>query len=359
MINNIKNNKMNYIIIVFMLIVLIYVILVCVVYCAKNNIRKDYVLEQEIISVTTDIRDINQRNFFNRISNGNFQVSEEFSEEFSIGAEINSYSIPFYSKTPESAILRYMKKIKSTHFKTDHLMFISLLADANQAKMLFKINPDFSDYRIFDWLLYELLFDSSFKKTMILDALINFYSYSHCHFLMDLLLLKHFYLQLETYVSTQYQNKEKHFTNEIINLINNYNKIMFNNFSRFICDEYCQNLSIFNPYNIVRINKIKSIIDNMYSTVYDEPDREKIQKIIDDSSKLNILSMSDNIQLYSYCTLFYHFILKKQCYIDAINSLYNKISPTQETIYYKYEIYNSEFVFFIVVSPQVHSLPSQ
>ena len=97
MINNIKNNKMNYIIIVFMLIVLIYVILVCVVYCAKNNIRKDYVLEQEIISVTTDIRDINQRNFFNRVSNGNFQVSKEFSEEFSIGAEINSYSIPFYS----------------------------------------------------------------------------------------------------------------------------------------------------------------------------------------------------------------------------------------------------------------------
>ena len=85
----------------------------------------------------------------------------------------------------------------------------------------------------------------------------------------------------------------------------------------------------------------------------------EIQKIIDDSSKLNILSMSDNIQLYSYCTLFYHFILKKQCYIDAINSLYNKISPTQETIYYKYEIYNSEFVFFIVVSPHVHSLPSQ
>ena len=340
-----KNNNKK-VVIGLIFILFIYFFCVLTIYCAKEYLKRKHVFDCDGISITTKSSDINQVKNFNKLPKENKLLSEEFEDVFSVGLEINSYYLPFYNRTPKSAIQQYIQKIKKLHFRTDHSIYISILADSSFACKLLERFPELSDYRIFDWLVFELLFESSKKEysEIKLDAITNFYSYSHSNFMMDAVLLKHFYFQLEVYLSIQMDEINFNFIKEIEGLIEHFNKIMLNNFFSYVYYEFCSELSIFNPGNIFYLVKVESILNEMYRiAMLDKMSPENIRVLISKSSKIEIESASSDANLYSYCMLFYHFILKKQCFIDAITFLRNTSTVQKEEVF-KCELYNSEFV---------------
>lgn len=325
-------------------------------FCAKKRISKRFfswsenmLSIQEGSSLRQNLCGMKQE-VIDKITKTNFNIDEEFHEEFSIGSEINSYYLPFYSATQESTILQftqYVTKIKNSNYNAEeHLAFISLLANVSFSRWLFEYYPEFSDYRLFDWLLYEFLFGSSMDhKRIIVDAIVNYYNYSHYNYNMDLLLLNHFYMQLESFLSFQYKNDGKYFVDEICYLIDFFNKKMFDSYSRCVYYEYCKDMSVFNPLNIIHFIKINSILDDIYISISNKNNIGNIITIIYNSEKLKIKSISNDILFDSYCSLFYHFVLKGQCFVDAVNSLNNNLIEKV----YKYKISGSKYVYFVVL----------
>lgn len=311
------------------------------IYC-MNNVGKLYLVEN---SCSTE------QSVVGGMAEGkSYCINDEFADEFSVAKKIQSYSLPFYQKTSDASLQDFIDFVKNMHFKTDHLFFVSLFSEAESAKALFEMHPEFGDSRIFDWLLYELFFGDheEDERNLFFKAITNHYAYSHVHFLMDLIMLKHFYFQLEAYVSMHRGKEDLGMLKEIESLVDGFNKKMFYDFAWWTYNVYCDEKSVLNPNNVFVFNKAESILENVHRSLEDSISLERIRTDIVEASKLRLTSKTEVSEFSSNCILFYHFALKKQCFLDAVGFSHN-VNISQSMGTYSFEIFDSKYVFFSVV----------